>query len=71
MPRKFTETQAEADAIDRDLHRLMSRAECLSERKSLPLGERQKWRDAYLKVSAARSPVREMMHPKTRDETNT
>ena len=67
--RKFTETQAEADAIDRELFRAMSRAEYMSENPRLDLGERTQWRDVYLRISASRIGVRKMMHPATRDET--
>lgn len=69
MPRKFTATQAAADAIDCDLYRLMSRAEFMSENTKLHPSERRHWYEAYRAISAARSPVRAIMHPQTRDET--
>lgn len=69
MPRAYTKTQAEADSIDCDMHRLMCRAEYLSESKSILQDERLVWQTAYLAIASARSSVRELMHPKTRDET--
>lgn len=67
--RKYTGTQAAADSIDRDLYRLMVYAERMVEDSSTPRGEKTKWQEAVRKISAARAPVRSMMHPQDRDET--
>ncbi len=69
MPRAYTATQAEANSIDCALYRLMSRAERMSEDTSLGRSERRRWYEAYLALSAARSPIRCMMHPQTLEET--
>jgi hypothetical protein len=67
--RAYTRTQAEADAIDALLFRAMDRAQMMSEHPDTPLFERAAWQSAAKEIRKSRASIRDMMHPKTRDET--
>jgi len=56
-----------ADEFDRDLYRLICRADALAERGVKP--HKGKWRDVYLALSKVRPTVRSMMDPRDREAT--
>ena len=69
MPRTFTQLQADADAFDADLYRLMDKATHYAECKKHGAEWATIWQQIAAALSDARPQVRAMMHPQTRDET--